>query len=130
MPDETDALEETLRQALEGGKVNLGGLVVERVHVEGTCNGEGDEVRFVEARIAYILAVALELALGDFEQANGTGAVLFVFGNALEQVRKETGRNHAEFVGKRVQQSCGLAAAVVIFGAEQSFGAGLSAGPS
>ena len=94
--DEAHALEEALHQALEGCKVNLGGLVVERVYVEGACNGEGDEVRFVEARIAHVLAVALELALGYFEQANGTGAVLFVFGNALEKIREEAGRNHAE----------------------------------
>ena len=81
--DEANALEETLHQALEGGKVNLCGLVIQRVHVECACNGEGNQVRFVEARIAYVLAVALELALGDFEQTNGTRAVLFVFGNTL-----------------------------------------------
>ncbi len=86
---EANALEEALHESLERGKVNLGGLVVERVHVEVPCNREGDEVRFVEARVAHVLAVALELALGHFEQAYGTRTVLLVLGNALEEVGEE-----------------------------------------
>ena len=124
--NEANALEEALHESLERGKVNLGGLVVERVCIEVACNREGDEVRFVEARVADVLAVALELALGHFEQAYGTRTVLLVLGNALEEVGEEACRNCSEFFGERVQKQCGLAAAVVAFGAEEGLGAGLA----
>ena len=87
--NEAEALEEVLDKAFECGKVDLLRLVIERIGVKVSSDGEGDEVRFVKARIAFVLAVALELALGYFEQTYRTRTVLFVFGNGLEQVREE-----------------------------------------
>ena len=124
--NEAEALEEVLDKALEGCKVDLLRLVVERIGVKVTGDGEGDEVGFVKARIAFVLAVALELALGDFEQTNRTRTVLFVFGNSLEQVREERCRDGAEFFAERVQQKCRLAATVFVCFAKEGFGAGLA----
>ena len=124
--NEAEALEEVLDKALEGGKVNLLRLVVQRIGIKVAGDGEGDEVGFVKARIAFVLASTLELSLGNFEQTNRTRTVLFVFGNSLEQVGEERCRDGAEFFAERVQQKCRLAATVVACFAKEGFGASLA----